>query len=107
MCNGEVKPSVFVVVVEYNKYMLSICDWYFYCGYLCSNFKLNSFSFRQKKMVKYRQRKKICLYLEKKELRKYSLPEELVVQVRQYYESSSCLLLYHFKLSCKELSLEY
>ena len=61
------KPSVFVVVVEYDKYidlfvigtLLRLSLFYL---------KLNSFSFRQKKMVKYRQRKNsyVYLYLKKK-----------------------------------------
>lgn len=61
------KPSVFVVVVEYNKYIhLFVIGTLLWLSMFY--FKLNSFSFRQKKMVKYRQRKKICLYLEKKKV---------------------------------------
>lgn len=59
------KPSVFVVVVEYNKYIdLFVIGTLLWLSVFY--FKLNSFSFRQKKMVKYRQRKKNAYIWKKK-----------------------------------------
>lgn len=71
MCNGEVKTKCVCCGSEYHKHidlfvigtLLQLSLFYL---------KLYSFSFRQKKMVKYRQRKNshIYLYLKKKVVKK-------------------------------------
>lgn len=98
------KPSVFVVVVEYNKYIdLFVIGTLLWLSMFY--FKLNSFSFRQKKMVKYRQRKKKCLYLEKKVVKKILFTRRISTGSIMNLHPVCCF--HHFKLSCKELSLEY